>query len=126
MWGHYANAGMGVAIEIEDDNCEKMKEVNYDDDYKNLNTIEEILTHKTEEWEYEKEFRCLVQDTNTDGITRKIGTITKIHFGTPYEKLEPENYKEIKKIHTKLRKYLYLKKELEIFCESKNIEFEDY
>ncbi len=113
MWGHYANAGMGIVIEVEVDNCKNIKEVIYRNDYKQLNSIEEILTHKTTEWQYENEFRCIIEDINTCGITRKIGNITKIYFGTPYESLE--NYEKIKGKHTKLKKYLECKNKLEIF-----------
>jgi hypothetical protein len=147
MWGHYANAGMGIAIEVVND-CENMKEVNYEDSYKGLNTIEEILTHKTKEWKYEHECRYISKDdvklkttiekktvercgvkekTVEKNVTKiKIEKITKIYFGTPYEELG--NYGEIKKIHTKLRKYLYLKEELKSFCNKikPKITCEDY
>ncbi len=112
MWGHYANAGMGIVIEVEANNCKNIKEVIYSDKYSELNSIEieEILTHKTIEWKYENEFRCIIKDDSACGITRKIGNITKIYFGTPYKQLG--NYGKIKEQHKKLKKYLDLKKKL--------------
>ncbi len=107
MWGHYANAGMGVVIEIEANNCKNIKEVVYSDKYSNLDSIKKILTHKTTEWQYEHEFRYLSIDADNK---EKIGDITRIYFGTPYERLE--NYKKIIGEHTKLKEYLECKKEL--------------
>jgi hypothetical protein len=66
----------------------------------------------------------LVQDTNTDGITRKIGKITKIYFGAPYEKLT--NIDNIKEKHPKLKKYLECKKELKKYLDCEKISYEDY
>jgi hypothetical protein len=119
MWGHYANAGMGIAIEIEDDNCKNMEKVVYSDSYKNLNTIKKILTHKTTEWKYEKECRYLSKD-NKKYV--KIGVITKIYFGTPYKELG--NYGDIEEKHPKLNEYLECKKELKKYldCEKKYLE----
>lgn len=132
MWGHYANAGMGVAIEIEvglkkDLKNKKIKQVEYSqvkysNEYSRLDSIEDILTHKSKKWSYENEFRYLSNEGTEDKV--KIGKITKIYFGTPYEDLE--NYDDIKKEHEKLRKYLSLKEELEGFCEGKSILCEDY
>jgi hypothetical protein len=117
-----------------------MKEVNYEDSYKELNTIEEILTHKAKAWEYEQECRYLSKDnkkcepkieikkckeckTEIDIGEKcepkiKIGKITKIYFGAPYEELE--NIDEIKKIHKKLKKYLGLKEKLKKYLKKHN------
>jgi hypothetical protein len=62
MWGHYANAGMGIVIEVDVNDYENIKKVVYGKSYKNLNTIKEILTHKAKEWEYEHESRYLSKD----------------------------------------------------------------
>ncbi len=123
MWGHYANAGMGIVIEVEVNNCENIKEVVYNDKYDALNSIEieEILTHKTTEWEYENEFRCIIKDSSECGITRKIGNITKIYFGTPYKELgNYDGIKGIKKQHKKLKKYLEYKQKLEEICKKQH------
>jgi hypothetical protein len=114
MWGHYANAGMGVAIEIEVNDCKDIKEVTYNNSYEKLNSIEQILTHKSKEWEYENEFRYL---TKNDCERKKIGNITKIYFGTPYKKLL--NYHKIEKSHTKLKEYLKCKQELKKYLKCK-------
>lgn len=110
MWGHYANAGMGVVIEIEVNNqyINDIKKVVYCDNYDKLDSIEKILTHKSKEWSYEHEFRYL--SSNHLGDKVKIGEIKKIYFGTPYKKLA--NYEDIKLKHTKLAYYLLLKNEL--------------
>ncbi len=109
MWGHYANAGLGIVIEVEVNNCKNIKEVVYSDKYDALNSIEEILTHKTIEWKYEHEYRYLTKEG--DGVE---GEITKIYFGTPYKKLG--NYNNIKEKHKKLKEYLEYKQKLEEIC----------
>jgi hypothetical protein len=51
MWGHYANAGMGVVIEVDvsGGKCNQIKQVKYANSTDDLNTTEEILTRKSEE-----------------------------------------------------------------------------
>ena len=122
MWGHYANTGRGVVIEVDVENSHNIKEVNYDNN-NNLNTIEEILTNKSKEWIYEDEYRYLSTDDLVDNKV-KIGKICKIYFGTPYKHLS--NYDEIKSDHTNLKKYLRLKQKLEKFCVNKSIHCEDF
>lgn len=122
MWGHYANTGRGIVIEIDVEHSYNIKEINYGDN-NNLNTIEEILTNKSKEWIYEDEYRYLSTENLTDNKV-KIGNICKIYFGTPYERLS--NYKEIKSKHKDLRKYLRLKEKLKRFCGNKNICCEDF
>lgn len=112
IWGHYANAGMGVAIEVEVNNCSDIEQVTYADSFDQLNSIKEILTHKTKEWSYKNEFRHISENCCDRALKDRI---TKIYFGTPYEKLS--NYEDIKENHTKLKKYLELKQELKTFCE---------
>ena len=121
MWGHYANTGMGIVIEIEVSDCHEIKQVRYSNVTTNLNSIEAVLTRKSEDWQYEDEFRYLSK--NTDEKV-KIGKITKIYFGMPYKNLI--NYDDIKKKHSKLKKYLELKEELEKFCVTENVEYNDY
>lgn len=124
MWGHYANAGMGIVIEVHvtEGKCSQIKQVKYVNSADNLNSIEKILTRKSEVWKYEDEFRYLSKKYDTDNV--KIGDLVKIHFGTPYKTLN--NYDDIKDKHTKLKEYLKLKNELEEFCEEKKIETGDY
>ncbi len=121
MWGHYANAGMGIAIEVDIKDFSNIKKVNYDNSKENLDTIEEILTHKSLEWAYENEFRYLSKE---DIKKVHIGVITKIYFGTPYKNLI--NYEDIKQVHKKLKSYLELQDNLKKICNEHNIEFEDY
>ncbi len=121
MWGHYASAGKGIAIEIELDNNDDIKHVDYDNSFKPKNT-KEILTHKTKIWEYEKEYRYLSEQHKGNHV--KIGRIVKIHFGTPYENLT--NSDEIIEKSLALQIYHKLRTELQAFCSEKNIEFCNY
>ncbi|MEA1919451.1 MAG: DUF2971 domain-containing protein [Campylobacterota bacterium] len=116
MWGHYANAGMGVVIEVDVQDFSKIKQVRYSNSTDELNSIEEILTRKSKEWEYENEFRYLSNDNISCSV--KLGTITMIYFGTPYKQLL--NYCDIKEKHEGLKRYLELKEKLENFCYENN------
>lgn len=122
MWGHYANTGRGIVIEVSVKNSHSIEEVNYDTN-ENLNTIKEILTNKSKEWVYEDEYRYLSTDELLDNKV-KIGKITTVHFGTPYENLL--NYQEIKREHKDLQKYHDLKEKLKEFCTQENIAYEDF
>jgi len=122
MWGHYANTGRGIIIEVDIEDCRNIKQVKYDSN-ENLNSIEDILTNKSKEWAYEDEYRYLSTD-QLDNNKVKIGQIIKIHFGTPYEKLL--NYQEIKEKHENLKKYHQLRENLKDFCTEKNIEYQDF
>jgi hypothetical protein len=155
MWGHYANAGKGIAIEIKMNTCmeiaknvlntdedefgdfsnsnekaihkrpndKNLHRVIYKDNKNDLNTIEEILTHKSLIWEYEDEWRYL---SNSNENPIQIGTIEKIYFGTPYEHLH--NYNDIQSKNQNLQEYLKLKKKLIRLINKKysNIDIIDY
>jgi len=121
MWGHYANAGKGIAIETTVKNWDDLHKVDYENGNDNLNDIESILTRKSTNWEYEEEWRYL-KKSNEQCI--KLGCISKIYFGMPYQHLN--NYNAIQKKSNTLKRYLKLKKELEIFCEREGIECVDY
>ncbi len=121
MWGHYANTGRGIVIEVDVEDCHNIEEVKYGNN-DNLNTIKEILTNKSEEWIYEDEYRYL--SDNLLGNKVKIGKINRIYFGTPYENLT--NYEEIKERHEDLQKYHKFKKDLQDFCNTKGITCEDF
>ena len=71
MWAHYANGHAGIAIGVEiNDRSVTLKDVNYDGlgaITGNLNDAPakaalEILSHKLEIWDYEKEVRAFVPD----------------------------------------------------------------
>jgi len=123
MWGHYANTGMGVVIEVDvgSEKCNQIKQVKYINSTDNLNSIEQVLTRKSKEWKYEDEFRYLSKETD-DKV--KVGNIVRVYFGTPYEKLA--NYNDIKIKHENLIIYLKFKDTLKKFCEEKNILCQDY
>ncbi len=124
MWGHYANSGMGVAIQIqiEQANIEEadLYEVNYDGTLSKYDTVKNILVNKSKEWEYEKEVRYLKR-TDSKFYSQKI---SKIYFGTPFKGLS--NYEDVKRNHPKLKEYLNLKNELKEFCNQLNVKCEEY
>jgi len=115
MWGHYANAGKGVVIEVElnEDNIRKIVPVNYTDNLPNKSTV----------WRYEDEYRYLSDEELTDNKVN-IGNINKIYFGTPYKHLS--NYDDIKSRSENLQKYLDLKEKLKNYCKLKAIECVDF
>lgn len=85
MWSHYASGHTGVAIEIDfTNNNQDLKKVTYDpglqkhsDSLLFESTPKEILSFKTEHWDYEQEYRIL-QDIDYYDIS---GRITGIYFG---------------------------------------------
>ena len=86
MWSLYANSFTGVAIEIEvdinDPNLHPVKykksipEINLDDPSERIQPIH-VLTNKTEQWDYESEYRII---TNDDFYSIA-GKIMKVYFG---------------------------------------------
>ena len=125
MWGHYANAGKGVVIEVElnEDNIRKIVPVNYTDNLPDDTKLKDILSNKSTVWDYEDEYRFLSNDVLENNKV-KIGKITKIYFGTPYKHLN--NYKDIKANSKSLQQYLELKEKLKIYCKLKDVECVDY
>jgi len=120
MWGHYANAGMGVAIELDTKDCTEIKKVHYGNGENRYNTLIEILTNKSAQWIHEAEYRYISTDSNKYYKT----AIKKVYFGFPYGNLI--NYNEIKTKHTKLKEFLYYSKKLKTICSGKGITFEKY
>jgi len=125
MWGHYADAGKGIVIEIEVDNIEenslkKVKYVSRDTRPCENMSLEDILTTKNKEWSYENEYRYLSTDTTIDNKI-EIGEITNIYFGTPYESLK--NYDKIFKQNADLKIYKRNKTELIEYLNSTNISY---
>lgn len=122
MWGHYAGAGMGVAIEIDIEASDESSftNVNYTSTNNCYDTIEKILTNKAPEWKYEAELRFISREPSE---FLKL-EISKIYFGTPYQQLV--NYDEIKTEHRKLRQYLRRADALREECEKRSISYDDY
>ena len=119
MWGHYAEAGMGIAIEIEAHPISPLEKVEYDKKDRH-NSVVEILTNKSSQWYYEHEWRHL----STDPCAYYKTDITKIYFGTPYSGLV--NYDEIRRKHRKLQEYLRRSLMLKEECSMRGIPCEDY
>jgi hypothetical protein len=119
MWGHYAEAGMGVAIEIEVNPVGPLVEVKYGLKDRH-NGLVEILTNKSSQWDYEHEWRYL---SETQDQYYK-AEITKIYFGTPYATLI--NYEEIKLKHRTLQKYLRHSASLRQECDKRKIRHKNY
>ena len=111
VWGHYANGGKGVAIEIQVDNEKKydIYTVTYTDNFQENLNIKKILTTKSTSWKYEDEYRLL---TTKQGNEHSIGKITKIYIGTPYKSLQ--NYE--KDIKIKLCSFINNVEKLKEFC----------
>jgi len=109
MWGYYANGFRGVAVEIEV--CEKeVKKIKYVDkipgfkgDNPNDEAVE-ILTTKLSLWEHECEYRFLKKSYDS---RHKIGNITALYFGDPYERAKNKN--NMIENSDAIRKYLELK-----------------
>lgn len=94
MWGYYANGFKGVAIEIEIAKA-KVEIVDYKDEIlsiKNIspgvNIAKKILTTKLKCWENEMERRFL---TKSQKDFQKIGKITAVYYGEPYNGLANSN-----------------------------------
>lgn len=128
MWGHYANAGKGVVIEVDVD--EKYQSKVYPVKYlpsreilTNFSDAKVVLTTKSRSWSYKKESRFLSND-NLENNTVKLGTISKIYFGIPFKSWT--NYDDILKENKPLKKYLCYKEKLESYLASQNINFEDF
>lgn len=117
MWGYYANGFKGIAIEIEVDES-KVKKVKYEDKVPETADVEEILTTKLKYWEHEAEYRFITKD-NEDKY--KIGKITKVYFGCPYENLT--NSDGIISKSKQILEYKKYKEKLEKFLKENEIEF---
>lgn len=122
LWGYYANGYKGIAIEIEVHNNmadnEKIKKITYKNESlldSNVFGVDDIITRKLTNWEHENEYRFL-KKSKEEGLY-KIGDITKVHFGTPYKKMA--NNENIHNNSETLRKYNFLKKELQLSCKNK-------
>ena len=112
MWGHYANGFKGVVIEVEISSA-KVKRIEYVDEIPSLEAfdpqekVEKILTTKLLPWKHECEYRFLERG-NTNRI--KIGKITALGFGDPYERAR--NKENIVRNSSVLKEYLELKNEI--------------
>lgn len=120
MWGYYTNGFKGIAIEI-DVNEEDVNEVKYRCNVPITNDIEKILTTKLKCWEHESEYRFI---SNDGAEYQKIGKITKVYFGLPYENLT--NSKNIVSKNQKIQEYKKLKDKLKEFLQNKKIDFCDF
>ncbi|MDR2148948.1 MAG: DUF2971 domain-containing protein [Tannerella sp.] len=102
MWSHYSNGQRGVAIGLRvDDNLYTVRPIQYNgivqirnQDF-NDQTATEILSHKLEVWEYEKEVRVFVRDRNYIDVTiEEVITgvaMSKADFGFVKELIEKVN-----------------------------------
>ena len=85
LWSHYADGHKGIAIEIDFEGREvDIIPVRYLPELKKYGSTilatpfpEQVLTHKTTHWEYEKEFRIL----QSDKYYPVEGRITAIYLG---------------------------------------------
>lgn len=117
MWGYYANGFKGIVIELEVDNG-IVEEVIYKNKLPKTEDIKKFLTTKLKYWKHEAEYRFITKN-NEDKC--EIGKITKVYFGTPYEKLI--NSSEIISNSKQILEYKKYKEKLEEFLVEKEIEF---
>ena len=122
MWGYYANGFRGVAVEIEV-RRKDVKEITYVDKIPRIaglnhdkNTVE-ILTTKLSLWGHECEYRFLGEN---DGNRRKIGNITALYFGDPYENVI--NQPKITENSNAIKAYLELKNEISRIADGEKID----
>lgn len=119
MWGYYAGGFRGIAIELEinDNEVEKVSYISKLTKKKNVDVLK-VLTSKLTVWKHEAEYRYLKQ---TSENLNKIGEITKIYIGSPYNNINNES--NVLSSNPALQKYRDLKAELEEFLRDKNIPF---
>ena len=121
MWGYYANGFRGVVVEIEVSE-EEVKIINYVDKipkFAGLNPDEnavEILTTKLSLWTHEDEYRFLKKIPENKF---KIGNITALYFGDPYENVI--NKPDITENSNAIKTYLELKNEISSIADRKKI-----
>lgn len=125
LWGYYANGFKGVAIEIDVNEQSDVFEIKYksEEDFSvDLFDVQDILTRKLEFWQREREYGFLKKNKSEGKYP--IGKINRIYFGNPYAKIN--NRKNVEDNSHILRKYKFLKRELELFCNEKKIPREEY
>ncbi len=93
MWSHYASGHTGCAIEIELDNNPDLFEVEYSkglqkftDKITEQTKACDVLSFKTDHWEYEKEYRVI---SNNDFYPIP-GKITAIYLGIRVKEIHKE------------------------------------
>lgn len=127
LWGYYANGFKGVAIEIEVENndkfIKKMKYLSPEKFFQDMGNAEEVITRKLSTWKGENEFRFFKKFNDPNNNKQKIGTITKIYFGTPYANLN--NTQNVISNSQPLRSYLKYKDQIIELCKKKNIACND-
>jgi len=89
MWSYYANGFKGVALEIKARDSE-VKKITYAENIPDLEAMSNgqktiiILTTKLRPWKHECEYRFLKKTSDGKNMF-KIGEITAIYFGDPYD-----------------------------------------
>ncbi|MDN5048577.1 hypothetical protein [Aliarcobacter butzleri] len=119
MWGYYTNGFKGVSIEIEVEE-NKVKEVLYKSRIPKTSNVEIILTTKLKDWKHEAEYRFITENNENKC---KVGEITKVYFGSPYENLI--NTDDIIPKSEQILNYNKYREKLEIFLKENKIEFEN-
>lgn len=135
MWGYYANAFKGIAIEIEVENSEiingqagdceiddgKVYKIVYTSEIQSINgqstdnKMMAILKSKFNQWKHEAEYRFIKKSVDSE---HKVGEITAVYFGNPYNVI---NRSQICENSKTLQCYDRLKKQLMCYVENPSI-----
>jgi len=122
MWGYYANGFKGLVIEIQV-SADKVEKMNYVKDVPDWPQngesarVTEILTTKLSRWKHEDEYRFLCH--SDEPAAKRIGQITRIHFGDPHGKTV--NRGQIIEKSRELCAFLAYRSELQSLAVSKDI-----
>jgi hypothetical protein len=105
MWSHYADKHKGVVIGVDFDKLFKIYSVNYSQDRPRLNILHdftpkiswEIVSTKSVDWSYEKEFRVPFDDATLKVFAQQDLTYLKDFNGKPtwFLRLNPESIREV-------------------------------
>jgi len=134
FWGYYANGFKGIAIEIElhDDDKKHFRKVKYvksspsivnNPNMQNDAAIIKIITTKLKCWEPENEYRYIIKENVAEKVYYN-ATIKKIYIGYPYR--NTVNCEQITENSEDLINYHKCRTELEQFCETRSMCFENF
>ncbi len=95
MWSHYANSHYGYCVKLSINDDYDIRKITYSSQVpeyiRGLTDIKELLTHKFNDWKYEREFRLFLDDsTYLDELN-----ILEIIFGVNVKERDFDLYREL-------------------------------